>query len=251
MLMRQPQSAQSDDNTGYAGTNELWSIERYLTNYNQFLIQQFTTAAGNATQVLEFGAGIGTLATLWKNTTGVKPECLDIDCAHQQIIKSRGFECYSSVENITKKFDVVYTSNVLEHIKDDLSTLKQINFILKDKGYLLIYVPAFQILYSDLDQRVGHYRRYSKRGLGERLLHAGFDVKNIYFSDSLGFIAWLYLKIRTIGSQQQEKNMWLYDKYIFPLSKLLDALGCRYLFGKNLFVYAQKRDSTTTKTGTS
>ena len=32
----------------------------------------------------------------------------------------------------------------------------------------------------------------------------------------------------------------IYDKFIWPLSKLLDNLGLKYLFGKNLLLLAKK-----------
>ena len=31
-----------------------------------------------------------------------------------------------------------------------------------------------------------------------------------------------------------------YDKYLFPISRLLYRLGCKYLFGKNIVVVPQK-----------
>ena len=59
--------------------------------------------------------------------------------------------------------DFVFSSNVLEHIKDDIEVLKAIRNKLSDNGELYLYLPAHMILMSRIDEVVGHYRRYSKK----------------------------------------------------------------------------------------
>jgi hypothetical protein len=241
MKATKPKNAQSEFNTNFAGSDELWAGEKCLINYNQDLISKLTKNQRNAKDVLEFGAGIGTLADLWTLSTGTKPECVEIDPEQRSIIEKRGFRCYGSLHSIEKSFDVIYTSNVLEHIEEDSLTLNQLNSKIKSGGALIIYVPAFQLLYSELDEKVGHYRRYEKKALIIKLNNAGFRVSNFYFSDSIGFFAWLYIKMKGYSSKKNGvKSMRLYDKYIFPISRLMDALGCKYIFGKNILVYAQK-----------
>jgi SAM-dependent methyltransferase len=236
-----PKTAQSSSNTNYAGGDELWAAERYLINYNNDLISKLTKANIKSQKVLEFGAGIGTLANLWNISTTIKPECLEIDSKQRLIIEQRGFHCYSSLDSVENKFDVIYTSNVLEHIEDDSSILKQLNTKLNTGGKLVIYVPAFQALYSELDEKVGHYRRYEKQELLKKLNSAGFRVDKFYYSDSIGFFAWLYVKLRGYNPEKSDgTSMKIYDKYIFPLSKILDEIGCKFIFGKNILVYAQK-----------
>ena len=241
MKIMKPKNAQSGSNTNYAGSEELWAAEKCLINYNNDLILKLTKSNTKSQKVLEFGAGIGTLANLWNISTTIKPECLEIDSKQRLIIEQRGFHCYSSLDSVEKKFDVIYTSNVLEHIEDDSSILKQLNTKLNTGGKLTIYVPAFQAIYSELDEKVGHYRRYEKQELLKKLNSAGFKVDKFYYSDSIGFFAWLYIKIRGYNSEKADgKIMKIYDKYIFPLSKILDELGCKFIFGKNILVYAQK-----------
>jgi ubiquinone/menaquinone biosynthesis C-methylase UbiE len=234
-------NAQSTSNVEYAGGDELWALEKYLINYNQSLIYKLTKNQKESQSVLEFGAGIGTLAMLWSKATGIKPECLEIDPKQQSIIRERGFYCHESIATIDKKFDVIYTSNVLEHIEDDLLALKELNSKLKKDGAIVIYVPAFQMLYSEFDKKIGHYRRYEKQDLLQKLNRAGFVVDSAYFSDSIGFFAWLYMKIKGYSDKKStSKSMRFYDKFIFPLSEIFDDIGLKYLFGKNILIYAKK-----------
>jgi len=234
-------NAQSISNVEYAGGDELWALEKYLVNYNQSLILKLTKNQKKTRDVLEFGAGIGTLAVLWEKATGIKPECLEIDPKQQSIIRERGFNCHDTIGAIKKTFDVIYTSNVLEHIDDDISALKQLHSKLKAGGVLIIYVPAFKMLYSEFDEKIGHYRRYERRSLLKKLNQSGFVVDSSCYSDSIGFFAWLYLKIKGYSKKgSSADSMKFYDKFIFPLSEIFDDLGFKYLFGKNILVYAKK-----------
>jgi hypothetical protein len=103
------------------------------------------------------------------------------------------------------------------------------------------YIPAFPILFSDLDVSVGHFRRYTKRELKLKLKEAGYKVDKIHYVDCLGFPASLLLRIigyKSRGNIGGLRSMRIYDRYIFPFSKILDQIGFKRLFGKNIVVYA-------------
>lgn len=236
-MKKKPIGAQCPANTAYAGGEELWQAERFLVNYNNDLVLKLISRAQGSERVLEFGAGIGTLANIWHEKTGVRPDCVEIDDAQKNIVESRGFVCHKSVKDLSSSYDVVYSSNVLEHIDDDLSALKSLRTVLNKDGRLLVYVPAFMILYSDLDEKIGHYRRYEKKDLVSKLETAGFEVRDVFFCDCIGFFAWAYQKMVAKGGSG---GIGFYDSYIYPVSCLLDFVGFRYFFGKNIFVLAVK-----------
>ena len=58
--------------------------------------------------------------------------------------------------------DIVLAKDVLEHIQDDYSTLKEWKTTLKQNGLLFISVPVFLHLWSSHDIFLGHYKRYYK-----------------------------------------------------------------------------------------
>ena len=104
-------------------------------------------------------------------------------------------------------------------------------------------MPAFNLLYSDLDRTVGHFRRYEKKELVQKLYASNYKIIHCYFSDSIGFFASLFLKYfgnKNGISLSNEKALKFYDGYIFPLSKILDQIGLKKFFAKNLFIVAQK-----------
>lgn len=107
----------------------------------------------------------------------------------------------------------------------------------------MIYVPALPFLFSDLDISVGHYRRYSKKGLIQRVTEAGFEVENCYWNDSLGILATLVVKIlgyRGKLNLGDVKSMYIYDRVFYPISKFLDLILFKHLIGKNLLLTAKK-----------
>ncbi|MGI9264633.1 MAG: class I SAM-dependent methyltransferase, partial [Gammaproteobacteria bacterium] len=112
--------------------------------------------------------------------------------------------------------------------------------ILRPGGRLLLYVPAFNVLFSSMDRKVGHFRRYRRRQLVALAGAAGFTVEQGRYVDSLGFLA--ALLYRFVGGDSGDINrrsLAVYDRFVFPLSRLLDTILWPFA-GKNLLVTAAK-----------
>jgi SAM-dependent methyltransferase len=241
-----PQAAatfQTDDRQDYAGTQELWANESQLQNYNRDVVALLSGTHVPGQRVMEFGAGIGSLALLWRSLHQVDPMCVELDTTLQAVLRSRGFQVHGSLGTVPPGVDLIYTSNVLEHIDDDLAALKQLRATLRPGGRIAIYVPAMQVLYSDMDRSIGHYRRYGRQELLAKLAAAGFEVERCHYADSLGFFAWGLMKLRGQSSGKQAgggRLLAVYDRFVYPVSRLLDRIGMRHLMGKNLFALAQR-----------
>ena len=72
-------------------------------------------------------------------------------------------------------YDTVVLLNVLEHIPDDHQALGDIYESLAPGGKMVLWVPAFEALYSKFDQRIGHYRRYRENELLALVHKVGFQ----------------------------------------------------------------------------
>lgn len=218
---------------------EYMQIFASMKNYNNFLTKELLRFLAEDNNALDFGAGTGEFADrLQKHRKGV--DCIEPDPVLFSRLANNGFKAFTELGRIETKYNKIYSLNVLEHIQDDLSTLKQLHSILTEQGKLFIYVPAMMVLYSNYDKSDGHYRRYSKAELKSKLLDSGFFVEKIKYVDSLGFLAWLTLKISNkTGSEINPRAIMIYDKYLFPLSRILDKVFKNY-FGKNILVIARK-----------
>ena len=238
------------DKTFYKGHRELLVIDESLKHYNCDIAREIIKSldlAGvgplESLNVLDFGAGIGTLAQIFCKLTGVRPKCVEIDSFQRDLLQVSGFDVYESLNQVQVSFDLVYSSNVLEHILDDVKTIREIYSALNQGGTLFIYVPAHQFLYSQLDEQVGHLRRYSKKDLQNKIASAGFQIQKIEYHDTLGFIASIALKVFGVNKKiglGSTLSYRIYDTVIFPISKWLDKIRFRKIFGKNLLVVAIK-----------
>ena len=225
----------------YTGLKQLEDTEKFLSKYNSFIVKKFITHSKKSRDVLDFGAGIGTLANLWKefeHSSSIR--CLELDTNQVRVLKERGFEVIFDIPN-KEVFDYVFTSNVLEHIEDDRATLESIFHCLRKGGGLGIFVPANQILYSKLDEKLGHFRRYKKSEIVQKVEFSGFKVDTCHYVDCLGFFALAIAKLISLNlANINTEKVNLYGKVIWPIARLLDIAGAKYLFGKNLLILASK-----------
>jgi predicted SAM-dependent methyltransferase len=225
----------------YTGTGNL-EVMADAVNYNDFLISLIRNEARLGDSIVDFGAGIGTFAKK-VSIGGYKVHCIEPDAKQLAKIIESGLNASSDISYFKDcSIDFLYTLNVLEHIENDISALKICYNKIKPGGILLIYVPAFQILYSSMDKNVGHYRRYTRNELAEKVRAAGFDVIKNEYVDCAGFAASLLFK--ALGNNSGTINreaLIAYDRYVFPLSRIGDIFF-KYVFGKNVFMLARRHD---------
>jgi len=223
----------------YSGIENL-EVMQEAHNYNSYLLNLVVSEGRGASAALDFGAGIGTFASeLRKHGTHVI--CVEPDCSLRRRLQVMQFEAHDSLDPVPEKsVPYIYSLNVLEHIEDDVGTLGRLYRRLIPGGTLLIYVPAFEILFSSVDKRIGHKRRYTKDVLVRRLEMAGFEVDQARYVDSLGFLVALLFKF--IGNKEGRVNplaLKIFDKWVFPLSTTLDRV-MNHVAGKNILALAHR-----------
>ena len=221
----------------YTGLDLLETLDR-ATNYNSQLLDLIIESSATHSRMLDFGAGIGTFAKLLRKR-GIDVVCVEPDTLLANGLVRDGFLTFNDLNEVPDgSFDFIFTLNVLEHIEDDQTGLCRLAAKLARGGRLLIYVPAFQCLWTSLDDRVKHYRRYRRRGLERLARSAGLTVRKTRYVDSLGFFAALGFKV--LGNKKGDlsvRAVSLYDRWLVPLSRLFDLLAAR-LFGKNVYLIA-------------
>jgi trans-aconitate methyltransferase len=90
--------------------------------------------------------------------------------------------------NSPETVDIVLLMDVLEHIKEPEELLHQIKQLksISQATQFIITVPAFQMLFTQHDVLLGHYKRYTRKQLTELLRKQGFEIKRSgYFFMSL------------------------------------------------------------------
>jgi SAM-dependent methyltransferase len=74
---------------------------------------------------------------------------------------------HSIPEALPGPFDLLAMFDVLEHVQDDRRAMRWAAEHLAPGGILVITVPAFQFLWTEQDDAVHHYRRYSPDRLAQ------------------------------------------------------------------------------------
>jgi len=222
----------------YSGVDNL-DIMEGAERYRNFLNGAIARVAGPPRPdlaLVDYGAGTANHAVDLRDR-GFSVACLEPDRELRGRVEGLGFTTYASPGEVPdQSVDLVYSLNVLEHIEDDAGALRDIVRMLKPGGRTVLYVPAFQVLYSSMDHKVGHLRRYRRRPFTALVRAAGITITSCRYVDSLGYAATLAYKV--IGSSDGDLNehtVRFYDRYLFPVSRAIDhATGT--MFGKNLLL---------------
>jgi len=177
-------------------------------------------------RVLETGAGIGNLTRILcarreRYIAG------DIDVEHLARLRARfqhrpkmevrhcDLSDPADFEGLAGAVDSVVCLNVLEHVEDDMVGLCNIYTALQPGGRAIILVPHGQGIFGSLDAALGHFRRYSRGELQQKMGQAGFRVERILDFNRISRPAWYVngrlLKRRTIGRFQ----LYVFDSLVW------------------------------------
>ena len=151
-------------------------------------------------------------------------------------------------------FDCVVTSEVLEHIQDDVSVISELHRVLKPGGSLGVTVPSWwpeKINWMLSDEYHapksvgGHVRIYSATELKAKLRSAGLEVTDSHHAHALHSPYW-WLKC-AVGPRNNEHSLvkkyrefleW--DIMTHPRSMQVAERALSPLMGKSFVVYSRK-----------
>jgi len=219
----------------YSGHDNL-EVMSLAVNYNTNIYRWLSGDVDKLDRILDFGSGHGEFFNrFYQSENDIYGIELD-ESVHDQYPSERIF---SDLSQLNGKFDLIYSVNVFEHIEDDASLLREIKALINSAGAgeIKIFVPACQELYSAMDKKVGHFRRYSRHGLTQLFEESGFVVTSCRYYDFLGYFASLLYKYGSSSGEINPKSLVIYDKFILPISLMLDKVFGR-IVGKNLILEA-------------
>src|SRR6056300_1704492 len=135
----------------------LESIDK-LNVYNSFIFEKVIKKI-KFNKVLDFGCGFGTFIQYAMEKHSLEITGHEINPQALKILDKKEIKYITSLDSSKEYFDTIVSMNTLEHIKDDVKTLNELNNMLKQDGLLILYLPQSMKIWTNLDDLVGHYRR--------------------------------------------------------------------------------------------
>jgi SAM-dependent methyltransferase len=149
-------------------------------DYRESLMMRRLRPALPAGHVLNAGCGAGSF-TLRLLDAGYEVTSVDASEAFvervRQLVGARGTVELADLHALRFEagaFDAIVCGEVLEHLDDDQTAVREFARVLKPGGVVLASVPANPWRYDWSDHWAGHRRRYTAAGLAERFTAAGF-----------------------------------------------------------------------------
>jgi len=140
-------------------------------------------------RILEVGCGTGHNLAMLKKFGKVEASELDPSARALASKRLRGEVKEAKLPDLSMferdAYDLVALLDVLEHVPDDLGSLRAIFKRLKPGGALLLTVPANPWMWSAHDTAHHHFRRYTRKQLAELFTKAGFEVQLLSYFNTL------------------------------------------------------------------
>lgn len=227
----------------YGRFETLRKIFRFDIRYRCRRIHEVLRVLGISSEnktVLDFGFGSGDLlASFPENCSvcGVDVSASAVETARVNPVfnKFTNAEFYTVPEHdndncIHRKFDIVVSSHVIEHVDDDAVLLQALKERINDNGYLVLFAPVEEPGYIHF-----HVRNYSLGSLEKKVKESGLEI--VFSEGSMNINGHIW-KIITIPSRHNwpvlgktVNSIRLFTLSLIPytmvkiLDKLLGMLG--------------------------
>ena len=154
--------------------------------YRNYLYEKIISKFNRKSNYLLIGVGTGYFLKKLE-LLGFKGKAIDIS---SEAIKIARLNINSNRTDIqfgdilkyksNRKFDLIFSFEVLEHIKDDQLAINNVYKLLNNNGTFVFSVPAHMSKWGEMDTMGGHFRRYERHELIQKLKVAGFKIKMIW-----------------------------------------------------------------------
>ncbi len=215
--------------------------------YNKWTLRKFEKFIHG--EILEVGCGIGNFTNSLINYGDV----WSIDISKEYVLKTEkliGNRVNVGFGDIEKrkyffgnqKFDNIICLNVLEHIQNDMTALKNMYDLLKNGGKLILLVPAHDFLFGEIDRSIGHFRRYEKQILIKKLEKMDYKIIRSWKFNFLGAVGWFIsgkILKDTHGKKWKIRIFDLIARLVLPLEEIME-----FPIGTSILIVAQKNGSS-------
>lgn len=148
---------------------------------------------------IDVGCGTGymteRIADLGLDIFGIDSSEELISLARKRIGKRNNMQlAVSAVQEMASfgQFETLLCLDVLEHLQDDNAALQMLFSACRPGGRLIMSVPALPGLYGQRDEQLGHFRRYKRHELIDKVNQAGFQTIQCKYWNIIGVPAYWF-----------------------------------------------------------
>ncbi len=166
---------------------ELYRLEEghfWFRHRTGIILRIIDRYVADAQSVLEVGCGTGVVLAAIRhafprmNLSESDLFAQGLSYAHARVPDAEFYQMDACRMPFEGEFDLILALDVMEHIGDDRSALKEMHRSLKPGGHVIVTVPQHPWLWSVQDEKAFHQRRYSRQGLIGMMVHAGFEIRH-------------------------------------------------------------------------
>jgi len=187
-----------------------WHIgrRRIITSFVKAICDQ---VKDRRARILDVGCGTG--ANLVRLADFGDAEGVDISPDALKFCRERGLHnvklgAAETLPYEDGEFDLVTALDVVEHIDDDVASLREMHRVLRPGGRVLLFVPTFMFLWGIQDEVSHHRRRYRMTELRRAVTAAGFEVERTTYANITFFLPVLLVRkfMRLTGIRAETEN---------------------------------------------
>jgi len=235
---------------GDAAGAETLEIMSAAPRYNAWQFEEIAPYVGR--RVLEVGSGIGNMSAHIVAGGRDLVVLTDTDAWYQTQLRERFVNRPEvQVDTLTLpdaavatrfrplRLDTVIALNVVEHIEDDVGTLRSMAELLAPAGRVVILVPALPSIFGSLDEELGHFRRYTRDSLAAAFRAAGLRLERMFWFNRAGTLGW-WLNARVRRTRRIPLGQLRSFDAMVPLLRLERLLPLP--FGQSLIAIGRRND---------
>jgi SAM-dependent methyltransferase len=122
-----------------------------------------------------------------------------------------------------RSFDLAGLFEVLEHIEDDVTLLRELSRLLRPSARLILSVPLWRSNWILWDQFCGHVRRYDPGELREKLEEAGFTIESFAVR---GVMRGSFQRVTSpmavwVMRHLPRLTFWVFERFLLPFDALI------------------------------
>ncbi|HWW63061.1 MAG TPA: class I SAM-dependent methyltransferase [Thermoanaerobaculia bacterium] len=237
----------------YSPLSELESSSFWFRGRNALILWALARYFPDARSFLEIGCGTGFVLSGIRaahprmTLTATELLVAGMDFAAARVPDAELLQADARRLPFDEEFDVAGAFDVIEHVDEDETVLREMFRATRRGGGIILTVPQHRALWSVADDLAHHKRRYTRRELIEKVRAAGFTVHRVTSFVSLLMPAMLLARRRSAPASYDARAEHAFSR---PVDALLNAAmalersairaGVSFPFGGSLLLVARR-----------